>query len=161
MRTSSRALIGFGAAIAVLVIVTIVLVLTLGKGNAALLSEKTPEGTVQRYLIAIQDQNYAAAYQYLSPQDLSPQVPENIKEPVLTYDNWLTSVQQSANSTWKADLGKVTISGDTASVTITIDVFREEGRLGNPVNTHDMTFMLKKADTGWLIISPTDLYWLY
>jgi hypothetical protein len=156
MKTSSRALIGFGIGIAVLVIVTIILVLAIGRGNASLLAVDTPEGVVQRYLLAVQEKNFATAYNYLAPYD-----PKNVDIPTQTYDNWLSSVQNSGNSTWKANLGQVNISGDTANVMVIIEVFRAGGPFGNPVATNNMNFMLKKTGTNWLIISPTDLYWLY
>ncbi len=156
MRTSSRTLLGFGIAIVVLIIVTIVLVLTLGKGQSPLLSENTPEGVVQRYLLAVQEKNYPAAYAYLVPLD-----PKNINSPIQTYDNWLVSAQNNTNSTWKANLGAVNITGESATVIVMIDVFRAGGPFANPVNTHNITFILKRSGATWLIISPTDLYWLY
>lgn len=67
MKTSSRMLIGFGSAIAVLIIVTVVLVLTLGQGSSATLPGDTPQGTIQRYLLAVQNKDYAEAYNFLAP----------------------------------------------------------------------------------------------
>jgi hypothetical protein len=160
MKTSSRALIGFGIIIAVLIIVAITLVLTLGKGNPPLLSENTPQGIVQRYLIAIQEKNYPAAYNYLAPPDTSD--PNYVKgSPLSSFDNWVMTTQYAGNSTWKANLGKVTILGATANVEIIVDHFRPEGPFGNPVNTNNLTFFLKTVDSKWLITSPLDLYWLY
>jgi hypothetical protein len=156
MKKSNRTLIGFGIAIAVLIIGTIILVLTLGKGNAALLSDKTPEGIVQRYLMAVQAKNYPAAYAYLVPQD-----PKNINSPIQTYDNWLTSAQNNTNTTWKANLGSVIITGDSATVIAMIDVFQPGGPFANPVHTNNITFILNKSGSNWLINSPTYLYWLY
>ncbi len=156
MKTSSRTLIGFGIGIAVLIMGTIILVLTIGKGNAPLLSNNTPEGIVQRYLLAVQEKNYPAAYAYLSPQD-----PKDINVPVHTYDDWLMNVRNNSNTTWKASLGAVKITGDTATVEVMIDVFRPGGLFANPVSTNNETFVLKNAGSSWLIISPTYLYWLY
>ncbi len=156
MRTSNRTLLGFGIAIGVLIITTIILVLTLGKGSANLLAENTPEGVVQRYLLAIQEENYQTAFSYLSPKD-----PKDMDNPVITYDEWLMSIRNNSNSTWKASLGAIKITGDSASVDVMIDVFRPGGPLMNPVNTNNETFVLKKAGSSWLIIPPTYLYWLY
>ena len=156
MKTSSRALLGFGIAVAVLIIGTLILVLTLGKGNSPLLSENTPQGVVQRYLLAVQEKNYPAAYAYLVPSD-----PQNINNPAQTYDNWLISAQNNTNTTWKANLGTVTVNGDSATVIVMVDVFRAGGPFANPVNTNNLTFILKQSGATWLIVSPTDLYWLY
>jgi len=55
----------------------------------------------------------------------------------------------------------VDIIGDTASGEVIIDVFRTDGPLGNPVNTNNLTFMLKNNGGVWLILTPDSLYWLY
>ena len=156
MKTSNRTLVGFGIGIAALVIITIILVLTLGRSNQTLLPENTPQGVVQRYLQAVQEKNYQVAYNYLTPAD--PKIPNG---PFQSYDNWVMSTQNSNNSTWKANLGSVNTNGYNATVEITIDIFRPVGPFGNPVNTNTMTFVLKKTGANWMIISPTDLYWLY
>jgi len=156
MKTSNRTLVGFGIGIVALVIITVILVLTLGRSNPTLLPENTPQGVVQRYLQAVQEKNYQIAYNYLTPAD-----PKNPNGPFQSYDNWVMSTQNSSNSVWKANLGTVNINGDNATVEVMIDIFRPGGPLGNPVNTNNMTFLLKKTGTNWLIISPTDLYWLY
>jgi hypothetical protein len=156
MQTSRRILIGFGAGIVVLIAAAIVLVVTTGHRNPPMLAADTPEGTVQRYLLAIQEKNYRAAYDYL----LLPN-PNQPKVPTESYDNWLLSTRFSGDSTWKASLGSVEISGDTASLNVIIDIFRAEGPLGNPIRSQNTTFLLKKSGNDWRIISPFDLYWLY
>ena len=75
-------LVWFGIALAALIVVTVVLVLTIGQGTAPLLPENTPEGVVQRFLLAIQDNDYLAAYGYLN-------IVENGQK--LSYDEWLRS----------------------------------------------------------------------
>jgi len=160
MKSSNRTLIGFGIGIAVLVIITIILAITLGNGNVPQLSENTPEGIVQRFLLAVQEKNYPLAYNYLVPPDSND--PNYIKGgPPFSYDNWVMSAQYTGKSTWKANLGKVNLSGATASVDVIIDSFQPNGPFGNPINSHTVTFFLKKIEANWLITSPTDLYWLY
>jgi hypothetical protein len=156
MKTSNRTLVGFGIGIAALVIITIILVLTLGRSNPTLLPENTPQGVVQRYLQAVQEKNYQVAYNYLAPFD-----PKNSNGPVQSFDNWTMSNQNSNNSTWKAELVGVKFNGDSASVTVMIDIFSPGGPLANPVRTNTMTFILNKTASSWMIITPTDLYWLY
>jgi hypothetical protein len=160
MKTSSRALLGFGVGIVVLVMITVGLVLTLGKGNPPLLDENTPQGIVQRYMNAIQEKNYQAAYNFLAPVDPNdPNYPKG--PPIYSFDNWVMSAQNAGNITWRANLGKVSTSGDNANVETIIDTFRPNGPFGNPVNSHNVTFFLKKVGSNWLITSPMDLYWLY
>ncbi len=67
MSASTRWLIGIGAGVALLIIASIVIALTRG-GQAPLLAEATPEGVVQRFLLAVQDKDYAKARDYLSPR---------------------------------------------------------------------------------------------
>jgi hypothetical protein len=155
MQTSRRILIGFGAGILVLIIAAVVLVVTTGHRNPPMLASDTPQGTVQRFLMAIQEKDYRAAYDYLLfPNPTAPKVPTE------SYDSWLLSARFSSDSTWKASLGSVEISGDTASLNVIIDIFRAEGPLGNPISSQNMTFILKKSGPDWRIISPVDLYWL-
>jgi hypothetical protein len=160
MKPSSRMLIGFGSAIAVLIVITVVLVLVLGQSGSPSLPENTPQGTVQRYLQAVQDKDYAKAYNYLAPQ--STPTPDGIKPiPPQTFEYFVMSAQNTANITWKANLGKVTQTGNTASVEIIVDVFRAQGPFGSPINSHNLTFFLQKNGANWLITAPTDLYWIY
>jgi len=83
VKSSSRLLMGFGIGIIVLVIITVVLALSLGQKNAPLLSADTPEGAVQRFLLAVQSKDYTAAYNYLllpaAPADTNSS-PANVRE---------------------------------------------------------------------------------
>jgi hypothetical protein len=161
MRSSSRVLLGFGIAVAVLVIATIVLVFTLGQKNMPLLDENTPEGTVQRYLLAIQDREFTRAYGYIYIP--SAPTPTDVPKPVYpsTYDYWLISAENAANKTWKASLGRTTVSGNIATVAVTVEVFMTRGLFENPVSTNNVVFSLQKQGANWLITSPSDVYWVY
>ena len=154
MKSSSRLLIGFGIGIAVLVILTVVLALALGQKNAPLLSSDTPEGTVQRFLLAVQEKNFTAAYEYLAP------APPDINKPPQSF-SYFASSALNANNAWKAELGKTTLQGKNASVEIILEVFVSGGPFGNPIRTQNVIFSLTQSGNRWLITSPTDLYWLY
>jgi hypothetical protein len=153
VKPSSRWLIIFGAAIGALVIVAIALVFTLGGPRSTPpLPENTPEGTVQRYFLALQAEDYVTAYSYLSP-------PPSAK---LTYDDWVRSIYTPAEkSEWKVTLGKSAVTGSEATVNVVIDVFRAGEPLDNPVHTHHVTFFLKQEGTSWKITSPWDVWWLF
>jgi hypothetical protein len=156
MKTSSRALIIFGIVLTALIVVTVVLVLTLGQKNPPQLAENTPQGTLQRYLQAIQDKDYQTAYKYLIPTSIKN--PDNSS---LTYEQWLNTSRNFGDTTWKAYLGQVNTTGDTASINLNVDVFQVNGLLSNPVNSHTVTFVLKQSNGQWRILSPTDLFWIY
>ncbi len=153
MRSSRRWLLTFGLAIGVLVIVTVALVLaTASRGEEPLLPEDTPEGTVQRFLLAVRDEDYLKAESYLSP-------PIDDK---ITYDlrrNRMAGLGEGAG--WKATLGKSIVKDDEATVDVTVAVFRPSGPFENSVRTYRVTFFLKKEDASWHITSPVNLWWLY
>ncbi|MBI4268032.1 MAG: hypothetical protein HY662_04525 [Chloroflexi bacterium] len=153
----NRFTLGFIIAILVLIAVTVGLVLTTDKPTTTL-PENTPEGTVQRYLTAIQEQDYPKAYSYLTfertPKDTRP----------TTYDEWVRSLPvpyQSSQPAWRATLGKITTSDNQSTVEILIDIFRPGGPFENPVRTQTVPFQLVKTGDSWLIISPPYLYWIY
>ena len=153
MRSSSRLLLAFGVAIGVLVIVAIVLVLTMvSKEPSPLLPEDTPEGTVQRYLLALENEDYLKAYSYVSPTSDSK----------ITYESWRGSFSTSRERRgWKATLGKSSVMGDEATVDVVVDVFSPRGPFENPVRTQYITFHLKKVDASWSIVDPVWLWFFY
>jgi len=154
MRSSRRWLFAFGLAIVALVIVTVVLVLaTTSPADKPLLPEDTPEGTVQRFLLAVSDQDYLAAEGYLSP---------TIDEDKIDYELWRDRiVELGEDSAWQATLGESIIRGDEATVDVTVAIFRPRGPFDNSVRTHQVTFFLQKEGTSWRITSPVNLWWLY
>jgi hypothetical protein len=152
MKTSNRWLLIFGAAIGVLVIVAIVLVLTLPAKEVPLLPEDTPEGTVQRYLLALEAEDYAEAWSYLSPPDTEK----------LTYEDWMRSAVGSGEKPGlKVTLGKSAITNSTATVDVVVDIFRPGGPFDNSVSTNRFSFVLVKQGTSWKITSPTYVWWYY
>lgn len=154
MKTSGRFLLGFGIVIVVVVAVAVILALIGGNEPVKLLPEDSAEGTVQRYLMAVKEQDYVKAYTFISPQS------EYFK--TNPYDNWVRSTQSMrGNSSWKASIVKSTIRDNSATIEVAVDVFRPGGPLENPVNTNRIIFLLQKENSKWLINSPVDLYWLY
>ncbi len=63
---SSRWLIGVALAVLVLVIVSVVVALVNRQRDVDLFPADTPEGGVQRYLLALEDGEYRTAYNYLN-----------------------------------------------------------------------------------------------
>ena len=153
MKSSSRWLLVFGITIGVLVIVAVVLVLTLAKpGGTPLLPEDTPEGTVQRYFLALQAGDYVTAYSYIIP-------PPTEKYP---YEEWRSPfISSGEKPEWKVTLGKSAVKDSEATVDVVVDVFRPGGPFDNPVRTNQITFFLTKEGTSWKITSPWDVWWLF
>jgi hypothetical protein len=154
MKTSNRMLLIFAAIIALLAVVTLAIVLATGNKQPVLLPEGTPDGTVQRYLLAIDSGDYQTAYNYLSfpPGDKTT-----------TYDIWRQSFNYpSTRPAYKANLVKTSITGDNAIVDVSIEVFRGGGGLfNNPSSSSLITFNLQLIGGAWKITNPTYVYWLY
>ena len=151
MKSSSRLLLAFGVAIGVLAIASVVLVLTLPGEGVSLLPEDTPEGIVQRYLLALEDEDYLKAYSYLSS---SVQVERS-------YERWSRPlVGGGERPGWKATLGKSEVRGNEATVMVVVDVFRPRGPFEDPVRTSHRAFSLKKEEASWVITSPVNPWWL-
>lgn len=62
----SRPLLLIGAAIVALLVVSVVVVLVVGRGSTSEFSADSPEGALQRYLAAVDEGDYEAAYEYFS-----------------------------------------------------------------------------------------------
>jgi hypothetical protein len=155
MKTSSRFLLGFGIFIAVIVVAAVVISVIGSNGPVKMLPADSPEGTVQRFLLAVQERDYVKAFTYLSP-------PADSGYPKDNYDNWVSSMQSNRNlSSWKASIVKSTARDKDATVEVAVDVFRSGGLFGDPVNTNYITFVLQMENGKWLIKSPVDMYWLY
>lgn len=68
MTTSTKWLIGIGAALGVLVVVAVIGALISGGGEPELFAEDIPEGITQRYVLAMIDGDLDEAWGYLSPE---------------------------------------------------------------------------------------------
>lgn len=67
MRTlSNKWLVGIAAVVVVLIVASVAVALTVGRETTESLPESEPEGVVQRYILALQDQDYRLAHSYLS-----------------------------------------------------------------------------------------------
>lgn len=156
MDGSRRTLIIFGTILGLLVIAVTALVFLTNTGDIDLMAEDSPEGTVQRYLIAIHENRYQDAYSYLkfSPDDRI----ESFKDWMSMSAGWPGPDSQR---TWKALLGESEITTNKATVGVVIDTFRPGGVFENPVNSQNLLFTLKQENSKWFITSPLYFYWIY
>ena len=158
MNSSNRILVGFGVGIALLVVITLVLVLAMGQQSSPRLPADTPEGTVQSYLLALKDGDYIAARTFLLIPDTGNNRPGYPLIPP-----YPVPYRSNNPSPWKANLGQTNVTGDQATVEVTVDNFSgPSGPFDNPVRTMSIIFSLEKGPGGrWLITQPLDAYWLY
>lgn len=155
MKSSSRWLIIAAILIVVLVLAAVSLALLTKDNQVTLLPDDTPQGTVQRYLVALQEKQYQTAYNHLM---FSP------SEKIQTYNDWLGMVSggpQSNQAAWKAQLITTTQNGYDATVEVLIDTLSSSGPFGSSKRSQQIIFQLRHLGDKWLIISPTYVYWIY
>jgi hypothetical protein len=154
MKSSNRLLVIFAAVIGLIAVVTLAIALATGNQQPQLLPDGTPQGVVQRYLLAIDNADYQTAYSYLSfpPGDKTT-----------TYDMWRQSFNNaSPNNAYRATLLNTSVSGTSATVNVSIDVFRGSGGLfKNPVSSSVVSFSLQNIGGAWKITNPTFVWWIY
>jgi len=143
MKSTNRWLIIFGSIIGVLVVVAVILVLTM-KNNTTLLAADTPEGVVQRYILALKDNDFPTAYTYLS----------DTAQTSMPYTTWKPVPPSSGNPTWQATIGKASIKGTSATIDVNIDKFYPSSGLNNSISSQTIVFQLVKQSEGWKIDQP-------
>jgi len=153
MNSSSKWLIIFAGIIGALAVLAVVLVFSTQGKNVTLLPADTPQGTVQRYLITLENQDYQQAYTYLSPN----------MSGMMSYNDWLTqNTNRPAGQTgWRATLGKTVQNGGYATVDVMIETSYPGGMMSGSQSNLPITFDLTETGNSWLITSPTDIYWIY
>ena len=151
MKSSNRWLLIFGTIIGVLAITAVTLVLTL-KNNTTLLPENTPEGVVQRDILAIKDGNFQTAYDYFS----------ETAQTDLSYANWKPTYPMNPDGpSWQATIGKATITGNTATVSVNIDRFYPGGVINNSTSSQTIVFQLVQESGNWKINLPVNFLWYF
>jgi len=153
MNSSNKWLIIFAGIIGALAVIAVVLVLFTQGKNVVLLPADTPQGTVQRYLIALEYSDYQLAYTYLSPN-----MPE-----MTPYNEWLTQNQNRpvVQNDWGATLGKTVQNGSYATVAVMIETSYPGGMMSSSQSGIPVTFELTETGISWLITSPTYIFWIY
>ena len=153
MNSSSKWLIIFAGIIGALALLAVILVLSTQGKNVTLLAADTPQGTVQRYLIALENQDYQQAYTYLSPN----------MPGTMSYNDWLTQNQNrpAVQNSWRATLGKTAQNGGYATVEVMIETSYPGAMMSSSQSNLPVTFDLTETGNSWLITSPTSIYWIY
>jgi hypothetical protein len=153
MISSRRWLIIFGSIIGATTVITLSLVLLTHNRNVTLLAADTPEGTLQRYLIALQDGDFQQAYSYFFAN-----TPETI-----SYSEWLAQNQAlpAIQFNCQATLDKVVQNGNFATIDVSVTTSFPGGLAGGSQYSQTITFDLAKTGNSWLITSPTNTYWIY
>lgn len=155
MKTSNRWLVIFGAILAAITIAVVALVLLRSGEADTLLPADTPQGTVQRFLTAYKDRNYAEAATYLKLEDAGVNNPNGSPA-----DAWhQATLNPPPEGAWKATLLHTDTYGDQAAVTVEISFFRSDAALSNPTITNQFSFELTRQDGVWRITALPYFWW--
>ncbi len=146
MSASTRWLIGIAAGIALLVIVSIVVALAKG-GEAPLLDESTPEGIVQRFLLAVEDKEYAKAHGYLSAR---------LQEgcPISQIRETLRWREDNSREMRVEMLEKEAVEGGKMQVRVRVTEVNVSPPFGVNEYHHDELYILVQEDGAWRIDEP-------
>ena len=153
MKGSTRVLVVLAAAVVLLAIVAVVIAMVTG-GDGRLLSEKSPEGVVQRFLLAVEAGDYGEAYDYLG---------DNLKEGC-TYDDFLDRSSRERIEDIQATLVKTEAFDDRTEVVISITSFRASGPFlapfDSPTSSYQHRYLLLQEEEQWLFSQmPWPVYW--
>ncbi len=121
------------------------------KGDQSYGSEDTPEGVARNYILALQNQDFERAYQYLA---------EGEDRPDLTtfQSNLLASGVEIERVA--VELGSAKVSGDRAVVGITV-VHPGNGLFGDVWREVQSAVMLRTPEGEWKIASMPYPFWFY
>ena len=139
---SGRWLAGITAAVGALVVVSLVVALATGSGEAPLLDEDTPEGTVQRYVRALQDADYATAHALL----------DEVAREHCPIEDYRRQQRFDSQDDVRTRLGTTRPAGDDVEVTVHVTRFSASPPFGVSESTSDFRYLLTETAGGWRII---------
>ena len=139
---SGRWLAGITAVVGGLVVVSLIVALATGSDEAPLLAEDTPEGTVQRYIQALQAADYAAAHALLS-EDAREHCP---------IDEFQRQQRFETQDDVRVRLGATRPAGDDVEVTVHVTRFSASPPFGVSESTSESRYLLTETSDGWRIV---------
>ncbi|MEP6776453.1 MAG: hypothetical protein ABJA50_12730 [Chloroflexota bacterium] len=147
-RQPDRFLIGIVAGLILLLIAAAISVLFL-RQPAQELPADTPGGTVQRFYIALQKNDYAGAYTYLSDSMVN-------KPTQAEFTNYNTSYNAggyNSNNQQGIRIDNITVNGDDATVPVAVTTYYNSGGPfgGSGDYTNTEVFSLHRDNGNWLI----------
>ena len=140
---SGRWLAGITAVVGGLIVISLVVALATGSDEAPLLPADTPEGTVQRYIQALQAADYAAAHALLT-EDARERCP---------VDDLRARQRFETQDDVRVRLGATRPAGDDVEVTVHVTRFSASPPFGVSDSTSDYRYLLNETADGWRIIS--------
>ena len=140
--SSSRWLAGIAVSVALLALASVIVTLA-RSGDMELLPEGTPEGTVQRYLLAVDEREFEAAYALLGAEYHEGCSP----------DDFRGSRFFGLDDNVRIRLNAVEEMSDGTEVSVTITQFRGSPPFEVSESTFDEHYFLRETAEGWRIDS--------
>jgi hypothetical protein len=156
MNNTDKFLIGIVAGIVILVVVVFLVVLS--RPDPEYRDENTPESVVHNYLLALQNDDFDRALNYIGA---------NLIHPPTNYDEFLVDIKE--NCAWRfreldRDTSLAVVStdyrGNLAYVQVKQSVFEGGDLFGSNLYESNFEMTLKKDNSAWKIIEG-DRYWCY
>lgn len=143
---STNWLIGAALTVAVLVIASVAVALIADRGELELRPQTTPEGVVQRYLVAIDDDNPELAYSYLSPR---------LKD-ACSYQHFRDNTMWIREQDLRISLTGTESVGESQEVTVRIREIHVRGDVPFTPNesSYSQRFLLRQYDSVWRFYEP-------
>jgi hypothetical protein len=138
----SRSLLYIGAGILALLVISVVAVLAIGPTATPDYDADSPEGTLQRYLVAYEDDDLDAAYEYFS---------ERVKEQ-MSVDMFRRSIDmyQGAPGAQRVLFQGTSGDGDRVSVDLVVEYFYDDG-FGGGSSSQPRRVSMVREDGEWRI----------
>jgi len=152
MKGIDKLLVAILGGIVALIVVGLAVLFLIGTRSETVLSEDTPEGVVQRFVLALEKRDADAAYNYLSGAVKSRWSLDEFRSAVAMGPQ-MFGPSPSGERSSRAVLNKVTVSGDTANVLVTISTGAAGGPLTYDEYTRDELFTLRHEGGQWKIES--------
>jgi len=144
--TSTYWLIGAALAVVILVGMSMAVALIAKGGEAELKPESTPEGIVQRYLVALDSDHPEDAYNYLS---------QRLKD-ACSYQYFRDSTTWLKEQDMRISLAGTQTANDAQEVTVRIrQIYIGRGIPFTPdESSYTQRFLLKQTDSKWMFSEP-------
>jgi hypothetical protein len=137
-------LIGVAAFVLALVVAGLVVALITTRGGVDLLPADSPEGAVQRYLLALEDEDYPEAYDYVAASSKTG----------CTFEEFLRLAAYREVRDSHMTLEDIKQFDDTAIVTASVTVFEPDVPFGASEYTYDRTYQLELEEGHWRLAWP-------
>ena len=139
---SSRWLVAIAAVVVALILASVVVALVNPRGVAETLPEDTPEGTVQRFILALQDEDYSRAHTYLS-DELKKSCPvERMRDTIW----WFSEASRDRRV---ALLEKEDLSGGRVQIRVRVTEVNVSPPFGVNENSHQERYVLVPEAGEW------------